>query len=50
MRHLTPARLRAAGTLLLEIASVAANIAAHIKSDPKLNSALHKLVTRVRAL
>jgi hypothetical protein len=50
MRHMTPTRLRAIGTLLLEIATVVAHVTQHIKNDRKLNTSLYNLITRFRAL
>jgi len=50
MRHMTPARLRAVGTLLLEIAGIAVLIAQRVKGDTKLKSSILDIITKARAL
>lgn len=50
MSRITPARLRAVGTLLFEVARFASLLTQRIQGDAPLKLALRNLITRTRAL
>lgn len=50
MRHVTPARLRAAGMLLLEAASLGLLLASRVSKDTELRVALLDFFKKARTL